>query len=162
MKLYIKQKAFSWRDKFFIKDEWGSDRYYAQGELFAWGRKLHLYDMAGNEAAFIRQKMLTWRPRYYIELGGHTYGLVKEITFLKQKYFIEGLPWGITGDFLAHEYEITDGAYWVMRLSKHWFTWGDSYEVEIRDPRNELLCLCIVLGIDCVNADAAGAAAASG
>jgi len=25
MKLYIKQKVFSWKDKFFVKDEYGQD-----------------------------------------------------------------------------------------------------------------------------------------
>ncbi len=29
MKLYIKQKVFSWGDKFTVKDEAGRDRYYA-------------------------------------------------------------------------------------------------------------------------------------
>ena len=29
MKLYIKEKVFSWGDKFHVKDENGPDRYYA-------------------------------------------------------------------------------------------------------------------------------------
>ena len=56
MKLYIKQKVFSWKDKFFVKDEFGNDRYYVEGELFSLGKKLHIYDMNGNELAFIHQK----------------------------------------------------------------------------------------------------------
>ena len=34
MKLYIKQKVFSWGDKFTVKDEAGRDRYYVEGEIF--------------------------------------------------------------------------------------------------------------------------------
>jgi uncharacterized protein YxjI len=37
-----------------------------------------------------------------------------------------------------------------MSLSKKWFTWGDSYELDIADPRDEVLCLCITLSVDCV------------
>ena len=49
MKLYIKQKVFSWGDKFTVKDVNGEDRYYVEGEIFSWGKKLHVYDMRGNE-----------------------------------------------------------------------------------------------------------------
>ena len=42
MKLYIKQKVFSWGDKFTVKDETGRDRYYVEGEIFTFGRKLML------------------------------------------------------------------------------------------------------------------------
>ena len=49
-----------------------------------------------------------------------------------------------------------------MRLSKKWFSWGDSYELDIADQRNELLCLCVALAVDCAlamqNAAAAGSA----
>lgn len=34
-------------------------------------------------------------------------------------------------------------------ISKAWFTWGDSYEPEIFDPYNEILCLSVALAIDC-------------
>ena len=52
MKLYIKQKIFSWNDKFSIYDENGEERYYVEGEFFSWGKKLHVYDHAQREAAF--------------------------------------------------------------------------------------------------------------
>ena len=43
MKLYIKQKVFSWGDKFTVKDEAGRDSYYVEGEIFTFGRKLHMH-----------------------------------------------------------------------------------------------------------------------
>lgn len=39
-----------------------------------------------------------------------------------------------------------------MRLTKAWFIWGDSYELEIFNPENELLCLCVALAVDCAMA----------
>ena len=53
MKLYIKEKVFSWGDKFTVKDENGNDKYLVQGEVFSWGKKLHVYDSVGREVAFI-------------------------------------------------------------------------------------------------------------
>ena len=153
MRLYIKQKVFSWRDRFAVKDEGGADRWFAEGEFFSWGRKLHVYDASGCEAAFIRRKMLTFLPRYSIEIGGAVYMMKKEFTFLRQQFSIEGMPWQMSGDFWAHEYELDDGAGPVMRMSKQWFTWGDSYELDIGDDANSLLCLCVTLAVDCMMAD---------
>ena len=70
MKLYIKQKVFSWSDRFTVKDSYGADRYYVEGELFSWGKKLHVYDMAGNEVAFIQQKVFSFLPRYFVYVNG--------------------------------------------------------------------------------------------
>jgi len=151
MKLYLKQKVFSWRDRFFAKDENGNDRYAVEGEIFTWGKKLHVYDSNGNEAAFIRQKVWSWMPRYYIEMGGRVVcELVKEFTFFRPSYRLEGSSWRLEGDFWAHEYSLHDNERQIMRLSKKWFTWGDSYELDIADPRNEVLCLCVALAVDCV------------
>jgi uncharacterized protein YxjI len=154
MKLYIKQKVFSWRDKFAICDEAAYERWFARGELFSWGRKLHVYDAWSNEVAFIRQKLLSLLPKYFIEIGGNSYTLVKELTLIKPRFRLEDTNWEAAGDFLAHEYEVTDGSAQIMSLSKRWFTWGDSYELDIPGPENELLALCVALAIDCVNADA--------
>ena len=155
MKLFIKQKVFSWRDKFAIKDEAERDRWFAQGEIFSFGRKLHVYDADGAEVAFIRQKVLSFLPRYYVEIAGRTYEIVKEFTFLRPKYAIRGLGWTINGNFLEHNYTAADSRGDVMRIAKAWLTWGDFYEIDIADPQNELLCLCVALTIDCINADAA-------
>ena len=51
MTLYMKQKVFSWSDRFTIKDELGNDRYYVEGELFSWGHKLHVFDIDNQEAS---------------------------------------------------------------------------------------------------------------
>ncbi|GHV04848.1 hypothetical protein FACS1894217_00770 [Clostridia bacterium] len=161
MKLYIKQKVFSWRDKFAVWDEQQHDRWFAQGKVFSWGRKLQIFDEQGREAAFIRQKIMTLMPKYFIEIEGVTYTLAKELTLLKPRFRLENADWTISGNFLGHEYEVLNGSEQVMSLSRQWLSWGDSYELDIPRPENELLCLCVALAIDCVHADAAGASSAS-
>jgi len=151
MKLYLKQKLFSWGDRFLAKDENGNDRFSIEGEIFTWGKKLHVYDRNGKKAAFIRQKVFSWRPRYVIEIGGRVVcEIVKEFTLLKPSYRLEGTSWRLSGNFWAHDYSLDDGRRNLMRLSKKWFSWGDSYELNIADPNNELLCLCVALAVDCV------------
>lgn len=162
MKLFIKQKVFSWRDRFAVKDEAGRDRWFAQGEIFTLGRKLHVYDAYNTEVAYIRQKVLSFLPRYFIEIGGMAYEFVREFTLLRPKYTIRNLDWTVDGNFLAHDYAVTNGrGDTVMRISKAWLSWGDFYELDIASERDELLCLCVVLAMDCINADAEAAAASS-
>ena len=162
MKLYIKQKVFSWGAKFTVKDENGSDRYFVQGEVFSWGRKLHVTDLNGREVAFIQQKVFSFLPKYFVFVNGQQIAeIVKEFTFLKPKYRIEGLDWDINGRFLAHDYEITRNGRTIVTIQKEWMTWGDSYELDIADPRDEIVALSVVLTIDCVMAAAAAASASN-
>ncbi len=151
MKLYIKQKVFSWKDKFYVKDENGNDRYYIEGEFFTLGKKLHIYDMNNNELAFIHQKVMSFLPRFYVYIGGTQVAeIVKEFTLFRNKYRIEGLGWEVDGDFMDHDYEITSMGRPIVSISKEWFTWGDSYMLDIADNVDPINALSVVLAIDCV------------
>ena len=151
MKLYMKQKIFSWNDKFSIYDENGEERYFVEGELFSWGKKLHVYNREQKEAAFIRQEIFTLLPKFIVSIDGQDIAeIVKEFTFFKPKYRIDGLGWAIQGDFWDHDYEIAKGGNTIVRICKRWFTWGDCYELDVEDPEDEIVALSVVLAIDCV------------
>lgn len=151
MRLYIKQKVFSWSDKFTVKDETGRDRYTVEGEIFTFAKKLHVYDMQGREVAFIKQEIWSWMPRFYVFCSGRQVAEIKkEFTFLFPKYSIEGLGWEIDGSFMAHDYEITKNSRPIVSIRKEWMTWGDSYELDIANPADEIIALAVVLTIDCV------------
>ena len=151
MKLYIKEKVFSWGDKFFVKDQNGCDKYVVQGEVFSWGKKLHVYDMMGNEVAFIKQEVWSFLPKFYVYCGERQVAEIRrEFTFFFPKYSIAGLGWEINGSFMEHDYEITRNGSTIVTIRKEWMTWGDSYELDIVDPRDEIVALAVVLTIDCV------------
>ena len=95
MKLYIRQKVFSWVDRFTVKNESGTDKYFVGGELFSWGKKLHVTDIYGNEAAFIQQKIFSFLPKFFVFIDGRQVAeITKKFTFLRPRYSIEGLDWG--------------------------------------------------------------------
>ena len=151
MKLYMKQKIFSWNDKFSVYDANGEEHYFVEGELFSWGKKLHVYDRVRREAAFVRQELFTLLPKFIVSIGGQDIAeIVKEFTLFKPKYRIDGLGWEIDGDFWDHEYEIKKNGRTIVSLSKEWFTWGDCYELDIESPEDEIVALAVVLAIDCV------------
>ena len=155
MNLYIKQHIFTWGDKFSIFDETGNEKYYVEGEVFTWGKKLHLYDKHGRELSFIEQEVLTFLPKYHISRDGVEIAeVVKEFTFFKHEYSVNGLGWQVHGDFWDHEYEITDNGRTIAAVSKEWMTWGDSYEIRFADGVDEVTALSVVLVIDaCIEAE---------
>ena len=153
MQLYIRQKVFSWNDKFYVKDRYGNDKYYVEGELFSFGKKLHVYDMAGNEVAYIEQKVFSFLPKYYVYINGVQMAeVVKEFTFLFPRYTINGAgwTWDTEGSFMAHDYQITCEGRPIVEIHKEWMTWGDCYQLDIAHPDDEILSLAVVLTIDCV------------
>ena len=151
MKLYMKEKVFSWGDRFTVKDENGWDKYFVQGEVFSLGKKLHILNICDEEVAFIQQRLLTLMPRFTVFMGGREVAQIrKEFTLFFQRYVIDGLGWEVEGSILAHEYEIRKNGRTIVRISKEWLTWGDSYVLDIADPADELIALAVVLTIDCV------------
>lgn len=156
MKLYMRQKVFSWVDQFTVKDENGENKYHVEGQFFSLGKKLHIYDMADTEKAFIQQKVLSLLPRFFVFIDGQQLAeIVKELTFFRQKYRIDGLGWKINGDFWEHDYEIVKNNRTIVKIHKQWMTWGDCYELDIADERDEIVALSVVIAIDCVIAASA-------
>lgn len=151
MKLYIRQKIFSWKDKFTFYDSNGNDKYHVEGEFFSFGKKLHVYDSQGREAAYIEQKLLSFLPRYFVYVGNEQIAeIVKEMSFFRPKYSINGLGWQVEGDFFAHDYDIVFNGEKIVTINKKWMTWGDCYELNINDESDEIVALSVVLAIDCV------------
>lgn len=151
MKLYIKEKIFTWGDQFSVFDESGREKYFVEGEVFTWGKKLHVYDRNHREVAYIEQELLTFLPCYHVYIGGRDVAQVcKEFSFFTPRYRVDGPGWEVEGHFLEHDYEITDGSRRIVTIEKEWMTWGDCYELNIADPANELLALAVVITIDCV------------
>ncbi len=151
MKFYIKQKVFSWKDRFKIYDESENEAYNVEGEFFTIGKKLNLFDMNNNQLAHIHQKVLSFLPRFFIQINGEDVAeVVKHFTLFKQRFSVTGYDWEIEGDFLAHEYEIYRDNYTIATISKEWFTFGDAYSINIADGVDPVGVICVVLIIDAI------------
>ncbi len=154
MNLYIKQKVFTWGDKFSIYDAGGNERYFVKGEVFTFGKKLHLYALNGEELAYIEQKVFSFLPKYYVFKGERQAAeVIKEFTFFKQEYTVRGPEWRVHGDFFDHSYEVTDGMRSIASVSREWFTLGDAYEIDLCEGVDEVLAVAVCLVIDaCIDA----------
>lgn len=153
MELQIKQRVFSWSDTYDVYDESGEARYYVEAEIFAFGHQIHVYDKrSGEEVGSIHQKLLTFLPQFEIVIGGRTVGTIrKEFSFLTPRYNVDFRGWDVEGDFLNWEYGVYQGSREVMRITKEWFTWGDTYVLRYSNIADEIPGLLLVIAIDAVN-----------
>lgn len=154
MKLLIKQKVFSWFDSYNINDENENVIYKVKGE-FAWGHLLRIYDESDMEVGLLKQKMFTLFPKFILRVKDKEYILNKEFTFLKEVLSINDLDMVVMGNFLGWSYEIKRNDKVIARISKK-LSYTDVYEIDIKDEKDSLLVLLIVLSIDALHCNNGG------
>lgn len=153
MRYLMKQKLFSWGDDFTIKDDAGRDVYFVDGKGFSLGSQLSFQDMQGNELAFIKQKLLSWGPTYEIARNGEIVAVVKKelFSFIHHRFTVD-VPGPddleAEGSFTDHEYTFQRGGSVVATVSMRWFSWTDTYGVEIADDEDPVLILASAVVID--------------
>ena len=158
MRYVMRQKLWGWGDDFTIKDEAGQDRFFVDGKALSIGDKLSFQDMHGRELVFIRQKLLSWGPTYEIHSGGQLVAVVKKklFTFFKYKFTVDEtatpdpVDLEVEGDFFDHEYAFTRQGHPVAVVSKKWFSWSDTYGVDVAAGENDVLILASTVVIDMV------------
>jgi uncharacterized protein YxjI len=149
----LKQKLLSWGDDYHIRDMDGREVYRVDGKAISWGGQLSFLDLDDKELAFIKQKMLKLSPTYEIYRNGELAAVVKKELFaLLHHRFVVDVPGPddleARGDFLDHEYVFTRGEREVARVSKRWFSLGDTYGVEIADGEDDVLILASAVVVD--------------
>lgn len=149
MKLLFKQRFFSWVDSYDIYDEAGRTVFTVEGQP-SWGHRLHILDAAGRHVGTVKQVILTFLPRFELYIGDRLVGqVVKEFTFFRPSFRMEGLGWQMEGDFFEWDYTITNTAgFAVATVRKELWNWTDTYTIDVADPQNALAALMAVLAID--------------
>jgi len=155
MRYMMKQKLFCWGDDFTIKNGTGEDVFFVDGKAFSFGEKLSFQDMQKNELAFIRQKLLAWGPTYEITRNGVVAAVVKKHLFtLFRCTFTVDVPGPddieAQGSFLDMEYTFTRAGQIIAEVSKRWFSFTDSYGVDIHDGEDDVLILASTVVIDMI------------
>jgi uncharacterized protein YxjI len=153
MRYVMKEKLFAFGDDFTIQDENGNDVYFVDGKAFSIGDQLSFQDMKGNELAYIKQKVFAWGKTYEIYRSGVLAAVVKKemFTFFKCRFTVD-VPGPddleANGDFLDHEYSFNRGDRTVAAVSKKWFSWTDTYGVDVADGEDPVLVLASAVVVD--------------
>jgi uncharacterized protein YxjI len=157
MPYVMKQKLWSLGADFTIKDAAGQDRFFVDGKALSLGDKLSFQDMAGHELAFIRQKLLAWGPTYELERNGQLVAVVKQKlwTLFRNRFTVDVDADGpsptdleVQGDFWDHEYTFTRAGQVVATVSKRYFSWTDTYGVDIAPGEDDIFILACTVIVD--------------
>jgi len=162
LRYIMRQRLFSFTDDFYIKNEDGQDVYFVDGKAFSLGNQLSFRDLYGIELAYIKEVLLSWGKTYEIYLKGELYAIVKKelFTFFNCRFHVD-VPGpediDAEGDFLDHEYAFFREGRQIASVSKEWFTFGDTYGVDIAEEGDDVLILASTVVIDlCCHGDRRG------
>lgn len=156
MKYIVKQKLFSFGDDFAIKDEHGNEAFSVDGKAFTILReKLAFLDAKKHEVAFIREKLIALTPSFEILRNGEVAAVVKkDLINLFRVGFTVDVPGPddleATGSLLDHEYTFRRGSRVVAEVSKKWFSFTDTYGVDVAAGEDAVLVLASTVVIDMI------------
>jgi len=153
MRYVMKQKLFSFTDDYKITDADGKDAYNVDGKLLSLGKNLSFQDMEQRELAHIQQKLLNWGPTFEITHDGELVAVVKKelFTFFHCVFHVDEPGHDsltAEGNFNDHEYVFTRAGQQVASVSKQWFTFADTYGVEVEGDEDPVLILACTVVID--------------
>lgn len=159
MKYRMKQDWIALGDDFTITDERGQVIAKVDGHMFSIGDKLTFQDASGREIGQIRQQLISLRPAYEVSRGGVVIAVVKKDFFnILRCSFTVDVPGPddleAKGKLLEHDYEFTRGGRTVAQVSKKWFSFTDSYSIDVADGEDAFLIVASAVVIDlCCHAD---------
>ncbi|WP_054940827.1 LURP-one-related/scramblase family protein [Paenibacillus ihuae] len=157
--LYIKQKVFSLREKFTVKNQQEKDVYYVEGSFMQIPKTFSIMNTSHEEVALITKKVFSFLPKFFVEVfGREVLTIRKEFSFFKARYTIDSADIEVHGDLWDMDFQVLHHGTVIGIVNKEWFTWGDSYKVQILNEEMEAILIAFVVAIDCVKADEASAA----
>ena len=146
----MKQKLFSWGGG--LRSDESAATYFVDGKAFSFGSAV-LPGSRGSRAAFIQQKVLSWGPTYEIVRDGQVAAVVKKelFTFIHHRFTVD-VPGPddleAEGSFTDHEYVFRRGDRVVATVSMQWFSWVDTYGVDVDADEDPVLILASAVVID--------------
>lgn len=154
--LYMKQKVFSLSGRFTVKDQQENDVYVVEGSFMRVPKTFTILNTERNEIAVITKKMFSFLPKFLVEVNGQEVLTIrKEFTFFKAKYSIDAAGIEVRGNWWDMNFQVLQNGEVISQVNKEWFTWGDSYKVDILKDEMEPILIALVVAIDCVKADEA-------
>lgn len=154
-KFILNQKFLSITEKFEIKDENQQTAYFVDGKFFSIGKQFNLTGKSGEDLAEIKQKLISFRPTFFITFKNGTRAKVMKMftPIFKSRFLLQFDNREITimGNFLSHEYQFTENNETVASVSKKWFSFTDSYGLDVEDDSFGELALCSLIIIDTIH-----------
>lgn len=149
----MRQKMISLGEDFTIEDESGNAAYEVDGKVMTLRETFELKDREGKVVATIRGKLMSIRAKMDILRNDEVAATVTKALFnpLGAKFQVD-VPGGqdlrLSGTIFDHEYTLRREEAVVAQVSKRWFTFTDTYGIDIAAGEDEALILAIAVALD--------------
>lgn len=148
MRLFIKQRIFSWFDSYDVYDEHSKPCFRVEGQL-SWGHKLKVFDINHQELGYVHEQVLNFLPKFEIVKNNVYVGEIKkEFTFFKPVFSINYNGWNVEGDLFGWSYQVYHYGNEIASINKQVFAMSDSYDIDVVNDEDALDVLLLVLAID--------------
>lgn len=145
--------------KFTVKNHEEKDVYFVEGSFMKIPKSFSIKNSAGAEVALITKKTFSFLPKFFVEVNGQDVLTInKEFSFFKSRYSIDAANIEVQGSWWDMDFEIFQHGEMIGKVNKEWFTWGDSYKVQVLNEEMETIVIALVIAIDCVKSDQSAAA----
>lgn len=149
----MRQKLISFGEDFTIEDESGNAAYEVDGKVMRLRETFELKDRQGNVVATIRGRLMSVRSKMDVLRGDDVVATVTKAFFapFRSKFGVDlaaGGELSVDGDILDHEYAIERDGRAIATVSKRWFTFTDTYGIEVAAGEDDALVLAIAVAID--------------
>lgn len=149
----MRQKIFALGEDFTIEDASGNAAFEVDGKVMTLRETFELKDLRGNVVAVIRGKFVSIRPKMDIFRGDELAATVSKALFtpFHDKFTVDmhgGEDLRIDGDIFDHEYTLQRDGRDVAQISKRWFSFTDTYGIDIAAGEDDALILAIAVALD--------------
>jgi len=150
---YLKQKVFSFTDKYKVYDEKQKVIYHCEGRLLSFTHRMDLFETATNKQLYtIKRQVFSLLPVYHLTTpdGREVATVKKRFTLLKHKLEIESDfgQYTVEADFFAYDFQVSSPTGVAVEFRKKWLSWGDSYEIAVHAEQNVEFFVALVVMID--------------
>src|SRR5687768_3986676 len=132
----MRQKMMSLGEDFTIEDESGNAAYEVDGKVLTLRETFELKDRQGNVVATIRGKLMSLRAKMDVIRDDEVVATITKALFapLRAKFAVDvrdGESLRLDGSIFDHEYTLRRDDAVVAQVSKRWFTFTDTYGIDI-------------------------------
>ena len=153
MRFLLRDRMFSIGDDFWITTEHGEKMFLVDAKVLRVADTFELKDNNGHKVAVIKKKLVSIRDAMKIERNGEVIATVKKKLFtpVRDKYeavLSDGREYEVHGNFLDHEFAIEENGHRVAHISRKWFSFRDTYGIDIQDDQDVALLLSVAVCVD--------------
>jgi uncharacterized protein YxjI len=157
MKFHIKERAWTIREEFIVRDQDGQPVFKVKGKFFHIGDNLRLIDLGSHEeVAHIKQKLLHVTPHYEIYQEGTPWASLHEklLHLFGERFEIKletGETYHIQGNIWNWDFTVSnERGDLLAQISKRISLFEDSYAVDIAQGVNVPLMIALAIAIEMI------------